>query len=71
MDLNYLYYRQQIETSMAEAAPSAAARKVHGQLANEYERMIGEAAPRKADVRPATNPTMALAMTAREVENDR
>ena len=68
MDLNYLYYRQQIETSMARAARSAAARKVHGELANEYEKKIGEAAARKTDVRPEVNPTMAVAMTAREVE---
>lgn len=69
MDLNYLYYRQQIETSMAEAARSAAARKVHAELANEYEKQIGEAAARKPDVRPRANPTMAVAMTAREVKD--
>lgn len=68
MDLNYLYYRQQIEMSMAGAARSAAARKVHGDLANEYEKKIGEAAARKPAVRPRANPTMAVAMTAREVE---
>lgn len=67
MDLNYLYYRQQIETSMAGAARSAAARKTHGELANEYEKKIGEAAARKTEVRPKANPTMAVAMTAREV----
>ena len=68
MDLNYLYYRQQIETSMAEAARSAAARKVHGELAHEYEKKIGEAVARKPAERPRANPTMAVAMTAREVE---
>ena len=69
MDLNYLYYRQQIETSMAGAARSAEARKVHGELANEYEKKIGEATARNTDVRPTANPTMAVAMTAREVED--
>ena len=69
MDLNYLYYRQQIETSMAETARSAAARKVHGELANAYEKKIGEAAARQTDIRSKANPIMAVAMTAREVED--
>ena len=64
MDLNYLYYRQQIETSMAEAARSGAARKVHGQLAKEYEKKISEAVKQS---RRKANATMALAITAREV----
>lgn len=64
MDLNYLYYRQQIETSMAEAAHCGAARKVHGELAKEYEKKIGEALARS---QPKPNATMALAITAREV----
>lgn len=69
MDLNYLFYRQQIEMSMAGAARSAAARKVHSELANEYEKKIGEAAARKTGAPPKANPTMAVAMTAREVGN--
>jgi hypothetical protein len=64
MDLNYLYYRQQIETSMAEAAHGGAARKVHGELAKEYEEKISEAVTR---AQPKANETMALAITAREV----
>ena len=64
MDLNYLYYRQQIETSMAEAAHSDAARKVHGELAEEYEKRINEAVGRS---QPKAKATMALAITAREV----
>ena len=40
MDLNYLFHRQQIERSLARAAASEAARKVHEQLAEEYERRI-------------------------------
>jgi hypothetical protein len=67
MDLNYLYYRQQIETSMAEAARSDAARKVHGKLAKEYEKKISEAVFRS---QPKANATMALAITAREVRED-
>ena len=64
MDLNYLYYRQQIETSMAEAAHSDAARKVHSELAKEYEKKISEAV---TGSEPKPNATMALAITAREV----
>lgn len=67
MDLNYLYYRQQIEMSMAAAARTAAARKAHWELANEYEKRIGKASALKTDVPPKANPTMAVAMTAREV----
>ena len=47
MDLNYLFYRQQIETSLAGAASSPAARKVHRELAKAYGRKIGEAAARR------------------------
>jgi len=69
MDLNYLFYRQQIETSRAGAASSAAARKVHRQLASEYARKIGEAAV-DPDAVAKANPTMAVAMTAREVGSE-
>jgi hypothetical protein len=68
MDLNYLYYRQQIETSMAEAARCGAARKVHGELAKQYENKISEAVTRSHPKAKANaNATMALAITAREV----
>ena len=43
MDINYLFLRQQTERSRAEAATSNVARKIHEQLANEYERLIEDA----------------------------
>lgn len=43
MDINYLFLRQQIERSLAEAAASDVARKIHQQLADEYERLIADA----------------------------
>jgi len=69
MDLNYLYYRQQIETSLADTAGSAAARKAHRDFADEYGKRIGAVAARHVDDdAPKANSTMAVAMTAREVE---
>jgi len=41
-DINYLFLRQQIERSRAKAATSNVARKIHEQLADEYERQIEE-----------------------------
>ena len=43
MDINYLMLRQQTERSRAETATSVAARKIHEQLADEYERLIEDA----------------------------
>ena len=43
MDINYLFLRQQTERSRADAAASDIARKIHEQLANEYERLIEDA----------------------------
>ena len=43
MDINYLFLRQQTERSRAEAATSDVARKIHDQLADEYERLIEDA----------------------------
>jgi hypothetical protein len=43
MDLNYLFYRQQVEQIMAEAASSEAVRKIHAALASHYEERISEA----------------------------
>lgn len=40
MDLNYLFYRQQVEHSLARAARGEAARRVHGELAKGYEAAI-------------------------------
>jgi hypothetical protein len=43
VDINYLFLRQQIERSRAEAATSEVARKIHEQMADEYERLIADA----------------------------
>jgi hypothetical protein len=43
MDLNYLFYRQQVERIMAEAASSEAVRKIHAALASQYEERISRA----------------------------
>jgi hypothetical protein len=43
VDINYLFLRQQIERSRARAATSDVARRIHEQLADEYERLIAEA----------------------------
>lgn len=40
MDINYLFHRQQIERSRANATTSDVARDIHDQLAAEYERQI-------------------------------
>lgn len=42
MDINYLLFRQQVERSRANAATSDISRKIHEQLAGEYERQIEE-----------------------------
>lgn len=43
VDINYLFLRQQIERSRAQAAESDVARRIHEQLADEYERLIEDA----------------------------
>jgi hypothetical protein len=43
VDINYLFLRQQIEKSRADGAASDVARRIHEQLANEYERLIEDA----------------------------
>ena len=43
VDINYLFLRQQMERSRAASATSDIARRIHEQLAAEYERMIEEA----------------------------
>lgn len=40
MDLNYLFLRQQMERTFAEAADNEAARVVHEEMARAYERAI-------------------------------
>lgn len=53
MDINYLFLRQQTERSRARTATSDIARKIHEQLANEYERLIADATEgRVSFVRP-------------------
>ena len=41
-DLNYLFFRQQVERIRAEVAASDAARKAHEGLAEAYEEQIEE-----------------------------
>lgn len=43
MDINYLFLRQQTERSRAQTATSEIARKIHEQLAGEYEKLIEHA----------------------------
>ena len=71
MDLNYLFYRQQVERSMAASADCEAARKAHETLAGEYEQQIGLIAQAdRTDIASGLNATLAVAITAREVEAD-
>jgi hypothetical protein len=43
VDINYLFLRQQTERSRAATATSNVARRLHEQLASEYERLIEDA----------------------------
>jgi hypothetical protein len=43
MDLNYLFHRQQVERTRAEAADTEEARTAHNQLARCYEAQINQA----------------------------
>lgn len=43
MDLNYVFHRQQVERSKAQAAASAEARRTHLELARRYEAEIERA----------------------------
>jgi hypothetical protein len=43
VDINYLFLRQQTERSRAKTATSDVARRIHEQLADEYERLIEDA----------------------------
>lgn len=40
MDLNYLFKRQQVETSLARSGANEAARLIHRRLASLYEERI-------------------------------
>ena len=71
MDLNYLFFRQQVERSMAASADSDQARKAHEILAGEYELRIGMTSEEdRRDLDAEVNPALACAITAREVETD-
>ena len=41
-DLNYLFFRQQVERIRAQTAASDASRKAHEELAEAYEEQIDE-----------------------------
>jgi hypothetical protein len=43
LDINYLFLRQQVERSRAQAATTHVAREIHEQLADQYERLIENA----------------------------
>jgi hypothetical protein len=43
VDINYLFLRQQIERSRAGVAETDIGRRLHEQLAEEYERLSGDA----------------------------
>lgn len=45
MDLNYLFYRQQVERSRAKSGANEPARKAHQELARKYEEQIEELTP--------------------------
>ena len=40
MDLNYLYYRQQVEVFLADNAACRSSRVAHRQLAQRYTKLI-------------------------------
>lgn len=42
-DLNYLFHRQQVERTRADAAESDEARAAHEELAHRYEAQINQA----------------------------
>lgn len=66
MDLNYVFLRQQVERSLAEAAASAAARAAHEELARAYELAIERESggrimfPSRREAGPGQDPTSAL-----------
>jgi hypothetical protein len=53
VDVNYLFLRQQMERSRAETATSDVARKIHEQLADQYERLIEQATSGRISFVPA------------------
>ena len=74
MDLNELFYRQQIERSLAARAGLGPVCKIHEELASTYETMINRTSGNGRPlfiwsdaVAEPTNAIMAIAITAREV----
>jgi hypothetical protein len=57
MDLNYLFFRQQVEKIRATTAESDEARLAHEQLAQRYELMISEATSDEFHFLPEARPT--------------
>ena len=70
MDLNYLFHRQQVERTRSEMAESAEARAAHEEFAKRYEERIETVTSDDhwfpKDKAREINPTLAVAMTARE-----
>jgi len=53
MDLDYLFQRHQVSLFMAEHAPCARVRQVHGEFADLYATRIAEARQSRAQPRAA------------------
>jgi hypothetical protein len=60
MDINYLFYRQQVERIRATTARSDEAKIAHEQLARCYETMIAEATSDEFQFLPEQSATNAL-----------
>jgi hypothetical protein len=61
VDINYLFLRQQMERSRAATATSHIARRIHEQMATEYERMIEEATEGRVTFATAAAPRLRAA----------
>ena len=53
-DLNYLFYRQQVERSRAETAGTQTAREAHETLAKRYEEQIEQLTSEDFNIRRDT-----------------
>ena len=57
MDLNYVFHRQQVERSKAQAAASTEARRAHLELARRYEaEIVARATASSASARRSRRP---------------
>lgn len=84
VDLNYLFYRQQVERSMADNANSKRVCDAHKELASRYEARIEEARHASEAKKPVfqregsekggagadVNATLAVGLTARAVSKE-